>query len=71
MEFFKGKKKRLRILIINLWFQKISIHPPPPPHGKPLEIPRGRGGSRAVISEGREVLWETTLPKGDEPCTKH
>jgi len=22
------------------------------PHGRPLEIPRGRGGSRAVMSEG-------------------
>ena len=25
---------------------------PPPPNGRPLEIPRGRGGSKAVISEG-------------------
>ena len=31
----------------NVWFQKISM--PPPPHGRSLEIPRGRGGSKAVI----------------------
>ena len=29
----------------NVWFQKISM----PPHGRSLEIPRGRGGSKAVI----------------------
>ena len=27
-------------------------YPPPLPHGRPLEIPRGRGGSKAVISKG-------------------
>ena len=41
--------------ILIVWFQKISI-PPPNPHGKSLEIPRGRGGS-----------WETSFPNGDEP----
>ena len=36
-----------------VWLQKISIPtPPPPPHGRSLEIPRGRGGSKAVISKG-------------------
>ena len=28
-----------------VWFQKISI-PPPPPHGRSLEFPRGMGGQR-------------------------
>ena len=28
----------------NVWFQKISI--PPPPHGRSLEFPRGRGSQR-------------------------
>ena len=35
----------------DVWFQKISI-PPPPPNGRSSEIPRGRGDSKAVISEG-------------------
>ena len=31
-----------------------NIHtPPPPPHGRSLEIVRGRGDSKAVISEVR------------------
>ena len=32
------------IYTINVWFQKISI--PPPPHRRSLEIPRGRGVKR-------------------------
>ena len=53
-----------------MWFQKIFI--PPPPHGRSLEIPRGRrGGSKAIISEGRGGSWETTFPEGGEPRTKH
>ena len=32
--------------------RKYPYHPPPPTHGRSLEIPRGRGNSKAVISEG-------------------
>ena len=32
--------------------RKYPYPPPPPPHGRSLEIPRGRGGSKAVISKG-------------------
>ena len=31
---------------------------PPSLHGRSLEIPRGRGGSKAVISEGLGVHWK-------------
>ena len=52
-----------------VWFQKISILP----HGRPLEIPRGRGGggSKAVISEGYGGFMGNYFPRGDRPCTKH
>ena len=35
-----------------VWFQKISILPPPPPHGRTLEIPRGRGGGKGSNFQG-------------------
>ena len=44
---------------------------PYPPHGRPLEIPRGRGGSKAVISEGYGGFMGNYFPRGDRPCTKH
>ena len=53
-----------------VWLQKISI-PTPPPHGRSLEIPRGRGGSKAVISEGYGGFMGNYFPRGDRPCTKH
>ena len=48
--FYFITQSRMASCIRIVWFQKVSI--PPPPHGRSLEIPRGRGGSKAVISEG-------------------
>ena len=43
--------------ILIVWFQKISIPPPPPqPPWKIIGNSAGRGGS-----------WETSFPNGDEP----
>ena len=48
------------------------IHtPPPPPHGRSLEIPRGRGGSKAIFSKGYGGFMGNYFPKGDGPRTKH
>ena len=44
---------------------------PYPTHGRSLEIPRGRGGSKAVISEGYGGFMGNYFPRGDRPCTKH
>lgn len=54
-----------------MWFQIISIPPAP---RKFIRNSKGEGsGSKAVISKGwgGGVHGETTLPKGDEPITKH
>ena len=59
------KKKR------NMWIMCGSRKYPYPPHGRPLEIPRGRGGSKAVISEGYGGFMGNYFPRGDRPCTKH
>ena len=41
-------------------------YPPPTPHGRSLEIPKVRGGSKAIISKGGGGSWETSFPKGDK-----
>ena len=45
-----------------------NIHTPPP-NGRSLEIPRGRGGSKAVISDGwgQGVHGKLLFPDRDEP----
>ena len=37
---------------------------PYPPHGRSLEIPKGRGGSEAKISEGSGGLKSKLFPEG-------
>ena len=52
-----------------VWFQKISI--PPPPHGRSWEIPMGRGGFNGSNFQGVRGVYGKYFPKGDGPHTKH
>jgi len=47
-----------------VWFQKISI--PPPPHGRSMEIPRGRGVLRQKFPRGVGGLQKPPFPGGEE-----
>ena len=59
------------------WDVKISLcgsrkYPyPPPPHGRSLEIPMGRGGFNGSNFQGVRGVYGKYFPKGDGPRTKH
>ena len=57
--------------IFIVWFQKISIPPPPQ---KVTGNSEGEGGSKAEISEGSRGSWEAPFPEGEETrknCKQH
>jgi len=45
-----------------VWFQKISI--PPPPHGRSRGNSEGEGGSKAEISEGSGRFIGSSFSRG-------
>jgi len=38
----------------------------PPPHGRSLEILRGRGVQRQKLMRGVGSSWEASIPEGEE-----